>query len=395
MARTPSMTTEEAEAILGRRGSLNVTSENRATVKKWLTAQGFPGLFVAGLSMAELAIAYNRTDGSGVAKIREKLLRAKEDGVEEEPAPTPSPALPMGNTPAAPAPGADPYKPLRDLLGLAVVDENKILDVMRKELPNLIPVVRLEVKDTSGSIKNLGEKRIHKEFKTVLACVSQNIPCMAVGPAGSGKSTIFEQIAEILELPFYVEGALDGAHRVTGWCDGAGRYQTTAFRQAYEHGGLYCWEEADNSDPSVPLVMNNGMANGHMSFPDSPVPLKRNPNFRITACANTYCLGADRVYVGRNQLDGATIDRFAMVQINYDETLERQLGGNDDWTVRVQSLRHAAEAEKARVIISPRASINGAKLLAAGLDRSKVEEITIWKGCDSELRRRIENRARA
>ena len=58
MARTASMTVAEAEAAIGRRGDVTVTSENRGLVRKWFVAQGLPALFVGGLSMRELALAY-------------------------------------------------------------------------------------------------------------------------------------------------------------------------------------------------------------------------------------------------------------------------------------------------------------------------------------------------
>ena len=42
-----------------------------------------------------------------------------------------------------------------------------------------------------------------------------------------------------------------------------------------------------------------------------------------------------------------------------------------------------------RVVISPRASINGAKLLASGLPEKLVEELTVWKGVSAEIRSKI------
>jgi len=44
-------------------------------------------------------------------------------------------------------------------------------------------------------------------------------------------------------------------------------------------------------------------------------------------------------------------------------------------------------------VISPRASINGAKLLHAGWKQDLVEERVIWKGIDPELKTRILDRA--
>src|SRR5690606_29333119 len=123
-------------------------------------------------------------------------------------------------------------------------------------------------------------------------------------------------------------------------------------------------------------------------------PVKKHEKFALVACLNTFGSGADRLYVGRNQLDAATLDRFCFLNWRYDEKLERAIAGNDSWCDRVQSLRRGVEKEKARVVISPRASIYGAKLLAAGASRDSVEDQLIWKGLDSESRHRIEAAAR-
>lgn len=401
MARTASMTTQEAESLLGSRGSIRVDSTNRATVRKWLTAQGLPSGFVCGLSMTELGLAYNQTDGSGIAKIKDKLAESIKDGVfdpaESNESSNESTVIESkSNGHASNGATTDIESAIRAIAASVTpkaptIDESMVRKIVADALAGVAPRV-LEIRLPDKPAVTI-EGRTHAEFETVLTAVSLNDPIMLVGPAGSGKSTIVEQVAKALGLTFFLEGAMDGAHKVLGFVDGHGRYQTTAFRQAFEHGGLFCWEEADNSDPAVPLTVNNAIANGHCTFPDSPVPVARHADFRIVACANTWGRGADRLYVGRNQLDGATIDRFAMTDIDYDESLEMEIAGNRDWTKRVQSLRHAAIAEKARIIISPRASIRGAKYLAAGWPQKKVEEVCVWKGLDSELRHRIERRA--
>ena len=36
------------------------------------------------------------------------------------------------------------------------------------------------------------------------------------------------------------------------------------------------------------------------------------------------------IYVGRNQLDGATLDRFAVIEFEYDEEIEKNLCEDND-----------------------------------------------------------------
>lgn len=262
-----------------------------------------------------------------------------------------------------------------------------------KTIPDAIPVYRLEIKK-DGVVRDLGEKPRHKQLPELLRKIQGGIPTMIIGPAGSGKTTAAEQVAEALECDFYIQGATTGTHELLGFVDGHGRYQTTPFRDCFEKGGLICLDEIDAGDPGAILVMNAALANGHMAFPDHAKPVKRHESFRVVACANTFGHGADRQYVGRNQLDAATLDRFARIHWRYDEKLERMIAGNDSWVDRVQALRASAEREKARLVISPRASIFGAREMALGATRAECEDSYIFAGIDADTRSRIEKGAK-
>ena len=87
-----------------------------------------------------------------------------------------------------------------------------------------------------------------------------------------------------------------------------GTIVSTEFRKAYENGGLFLFDEIDASMPGAILAFNAALANNFMDFPDKKVP--RHKDFYCIAAANTFGSGADRQYVGRNQLDAASLDRF-------------------------------------------------------------------------------------
>jgi hypothetical protein len=72
-----------SEAAIGRRGEITVTAENRALVRRWFVTQGLPALFVGGLSMRELALAYNDTRGEQFSRLLRKYEDAKEAAGEE------------------------------------------------------------------------------------------------------------------------------------------------------------------------------------------------------------------------------------------------------------------------------------------------------------------------
>jgi len=276
---------------------------------------------------------------------------------------------------------------LEDILKTKV-NEKTVRELVQQEMLNFNCLNKIELKQ-GDVVTVLPEKNRHYLFPEILQAVNVNIPVALIGPAGSGKSTVCEQIAEALKLKFYLQNSVSGAHELAGYCDAYGKYQTTPFRTAFEKGGLVLVDEVDTSEAAALKWLNTALANGHAVFPDKEDPVTRHNDFRIVIAANTYGTGADRMYVGANQMDASTLDRFVFFDFRYDEKLETMLSGNTKWATRVQKIRKAVEQEKARVVISPRATIYGATLLAAGWKQQTVEDRVIWKGMDLDLKTRI------
>ena len=85
------------------------------------------------------------------------------------------------------------------------------------------------------------------------------------------------------------------------------------------------------------------------------------------------------VYVGRNVLDGATLDRFVVLQFDYDENVERQLAYDEDLYCFIRDLRKAINDSGLRYIVSMRALINATKLLEIGVSKEQILKTTIIK----------------
>ena len=228
-------------------------------------------------------------------------------------------------------------------------------------------------------IKDLGKQ--HFQFEKLSKYVQTKNNIFLVGSAGSGKTTAARNIAKALNIKFYFTGAINSEYKLTGFIDAQGRIVNTEFRKAYENGGLFLFDEIDASFPQAILAFNAALANDFMDFPDKKVP--KHKNFYCIAAANTFGTGADRQYVGRNQLDAATLDRFITLNWEIDETLEHELAKNYEWVNYVQKARKAASKIGERHIISPRASMQGADLLRIGIDRKEVEKDVVWKGLDA------------
>lgn len=306
--------------------------------------------------------------------------------ITEEPAPAPAPAS---------AGKAAVIQQMQELMAQALAPDNTASGVSEQDVIALIekyahkPAEKNIVVTLPAGKKALGTKLVHEQFDQVLKAVAAEVPVMLVGPAGSGKTTICEQVAQALDLRFYFTGAVASEYKLSGFVDAQGRIVSTAFRDAYTNGGLFLFDEVDASMPQAIMAFNAALANGHCDFPGDTEPTKRHPDFRVVAAANTFGRGADRQYVGRNQLDAASLDRFVIISMDYDEKLERALAGNTEWARKVQRIRREINKQQIRHIVSPRASIQGARLLAAGFSIDEVLESTVWKGLDKDSKARV------
>lgn len=292
-------------------------------------------------------------------------------------------------------PKAEPMQVDQAMLTAAVEQIAKVsAEYATTEVPRMVKQLVLELLDKArpieiavGKAPKITVKRSHHSLPTVLQAVVAGVNPFLVGPAGSGKTTLAEQVAECLKLKFYMAARVTSEYKLVGFVDAQGRTIRTQFREAYEHGGVFLFDEVDASDPDALTAFNAALANGLGDFPDGMV--KKHKDFHAIAAGNTFGRGADRQYVGRNQLDAATLDRFSTFTIDYDEVLEHQLAGDADWVRFVQAVRKAIEEEKVRHIVSPRASIYGAKLLASGMAFKAVAEAVVWKGLPDDSLRRV------
>lgn len=265
----------------------------------------------------------------------------------------------------------------------------ELTKIINSKVEELKLPVNLSIKMPTETEFSPVEGLTHSIFPVILQAVSAGIHPMVVGPAGSGKTTIAEQVAEKLGLEVYHTGAVRSEHKLIGYKDAAGNLHRTPFREAFEKGGLFLFDEIDSSHPEAVVTFNAALSNGKHDFPDGVI--KAHPDFKCIAAANTFGRGADRLYVGRNQLDAASLDRFVVFNMDYDESLELALVPEEfhSWVRYVQSARKAVDKSKVRHVISPRASIFGAKLLSVGLDKKLVEESVLWKGLDEANKRKV------
>lgn len=295
-------------------------------------------------------------------------------------------AAPVQAAPAAPADAAAALQALMRAMA-PQMDREQITAIIREEFANVVYPTRTVVQKANGDVKPV-EGKTHHKVADVITDLLAGEHVMMVGPAGTGKSTIAEQAAEALGIEYYSISLspMTPASQILGYMQAEGDYVRSLYRQAYENGGVFHFDEIDNAHPSVLAVINASLANGRMAFPDGMV--KRHDDFRCVASANTYGKGADRAYVGRQQIDAATLDRFSIETIEIDEALETDLcmgTGLDPVEVTkvlmmVRGYRANALAKRMTVVISPRASVGMCRLLSAGKSWDDAVEARVRRG---------------
>lgn len=195
---------------------------------------------------------------------------------------------------------------------------------IRQEYGTLPKTIQVQIND--GYVKKVSGA-VHEKFETCLNIVAKKVPLFISGPAGSGKNVLCKQIADALGLDFYFSNALTQEYKLTGFIDANGKYHETQFYKAFVNGGLFMLDEIDASIPEVLVSLNAALANGYFDFPTGRVDAHE--KFRAIAAGNTYGTGADIEYTGRYQLDAASLDRFAVIEIGYDESVELAISSND------------------------------------------------------------------
>ena len=280
---------------------------------------------------------------------------------------------------------------------LAQIKEEQVFNKVCKDLDAFIfekygklPQKEIVVKLPDGGKKSAGAVQ-HEMFETILKYVTANVPVFMSGPAGTGKSSIAKSAAQALDMDFYFSGAVQDIYKFTGFVDANGHYSKTQFYDFCCNGGVFFLDEMDASIPEVLVALNAAIANRYFDFPCGKVEL--NENCRFICAGNTYGTGADAEYTGRYQLDAATLDRFAVVDIDYSKDIFNAVtNGNKDLIAFIYDLRKASKAAGVNMILSYRCAQNVTAMESVGLDTASCIKQCIAKGLSKDAAHMISER---
>jgi len=250
-------------------------------------------------------------------------------------------------------------------------------------------------------------------MEKVMRLVAAGLNIMLVGPAGSGKTTFGATLAKALRKPFYCVPVSGGVSegKLTGrllpvHADGRFGFVPGAIVQGLTEEAVVVLDEVDGGDANTLLILNSLLANGYLTVDteDGPKRIEKGGSV-IVAAANTYGNGMDMMFVGRNQLDAAFLDRWYIVNVDYDPAFEAGVVGlpvpdskpwkpanNTDATIQdfgrwAYGIREKVVANRMRRVISTRFLQKGAAALRAGLPLKEVKSDLLAGWTTEELRK--------
>lgn len=279
---------------------------------------------------------------------------------------------------------------LRTLLGPQSVDADTVRDMIKAELDGYVFPTRTVVERADGARREV-EGLTHVVLSDVITAILAGENTYLVGPAGTGKSHMAEQVADALGLTYHgalsiSAGTMDSD--IMGFVvPGTGAYQYSPVTRAYEDGGVVVLDEIDKGHPGIISVINALTSNGSITLPDGR-KVKRHADFRLIVTGNTYGNGPDRLYVGSCQLDAATLTRFAQIDVPIDPALEQGLclgtgldaSRVDSVLAYVRALRANVDTHRLPIVLSPRTTVGMCRLLAAGMDWGKAHAMRVRSG---------------
>lgn len=289
-----------------------------------------------------------------------------------------------------------------------------IVPTAEKLTPSIVPIIEQKISaavaaaeariaalaprvvEFHSSGHKIGEVKGHTrpEFEKIVRRLAAGVPIFLVGPAGCGKTHLAMQLAEALGRPFAAQSCFEGMppSALFGRINPhTGQYDESDLVRMVRLGGVFLLDEIDGGDANTTLALNMLIANRRISTPAGMV--EAHPDFRIIAAANTWGTGADRQYVGRNQLDASTLDRFAAgrFMVGYDEQFEaragREVPSGSQFVTMCQTIRQQIVASKLRRVMSTRFILDGLKCLAAGDTLSDLLATYMLDWTDDEKRK--------
>ena len=222
-------------------------------------------------------------------------------------------------------------------------------------------------------------------LKTIMMCFQLNMPVYLWGHAGTGKTSMFDQICARTRRPSIRvnhTGSTEESHivgQMVASIENGTEWSPGPLPLAMKYGWTYIADEYDFAFPQVLSVYQAVLEGKALVIKEAPADsewrvVHPHPNFRFVATGNTNGSGdSSGLYLGTNVQNSANYERFSVVEeMPYMEhkqeaaVIAQQAGVSiDDADKLVQfakMVRDAFSARQIKATIGPRVLINAAKV---------------------------------
>ena len=290
----------------------------------------------------------------------------------------------------APMPAPTPIAAALETAGIAKRAFHEIFGIDKKVAGAMnargepIPITVLTSTDHPEMVPDVDGGYVYEldNLKNVMLALELNMPLYVWGHAGTGKTTLLEQICARTTRPMLrVQHTVntEESHVVGQWVARGGEthFELGPLALAMKHGWVYLADEYDFALPSVLAVYQPVLEGKSLVIKEADSAnriIRPHPNFRFMATGNTNGCGDETgLYQGTSIQNAANYDRFGMViQVRYMKPeLEQRIlvnqAGIDTGDAKkivdfANRVRESYDGNKISSTISPRTLINAAKL---------------------------------
>jgi cobaltochelatase CobS len=190
-----------------------------------------------------------------------------------------------------------------------------------------------------------------------------NEPALLIGPTGSGKTSVIEQVAARLNRTvtrINLDGDVTRSDLVGQWVlsgENVMTYHYGPLAKAMQSGDIMIIDEIDAGAAPVVMVVQAVLEGKPLMLLETGETIHPHPDFRLFATANTNGQGDESgMYHGTQPQNYALMDRFKLVSIvdypkkaEEHKILEKRLGMNDDDGLRSKLIEVANLIRKSHV----------------------------------------------
>ncbi|PKY11825.1 cobalamin biosynthesis protein CobS [Acidithiobacillus marinus] len=148
------------------------------------------------------------------------------------------------------------------------------------------------------------------------------------GPAGSGKTSLVEQVAARIGQACTTLSCNSRTEKADivgyiGLQEGKTAFIEGPLVRAMRLGEWITFDEGDALPPSVTITLNRVLEGSPLVIPETGDVIQPHPDFRVAFTGNTHGRGdTTGQYRSRNVQDAAVLDRFLFVEVGYPESTE-------------------------------------------------------------------------